>query len=254
MPAPTIDSPSTKRAARSATNSKTRFIAPSLAILALRGDVDQHDHLDPDGDGHVIHGGIPGRSSVGGFLGLGLIGAPLGLMSRPVGIALSVVGVGTHDVLERARQGPGVRFSPTRRSSCSSRQGHRRADDPSHAVGARCDRDARDRRASRRQPIPRRDAPRRAARHGHERSRRTGHEPRSHGVHACSKTASGSRSRCFGATTCPCRSACSSTTAAACARCGPKVEAAALAFARASNPDDEVFVVNFADKVHSTCR
>ena len=29
----------------------------------------------------------------------------------------------------------------------------------------------------------------------------------------------------------------------------PRVEAAALAFARASNPDDEVFVVNFADKV-----
>jgi Ca-activated chloride channel homolog len=29
-----------------------------------------------------------------------------------------------------------------------------------------------------------------------------------------------------------------------------KVEAAALAFARASNPDDEIFVVNFADKVH----
>jgi VWFA-related protein len=29
-----------------------------------------------------------------------------------------------------------------------------------------------------------------------------------------------------------------------------KVEAAALAFARASNPDDEVFVLNFADKVH----
>jgi VWFA-related protein len=29
-----------------------------------------------------------------------------------------------------------------------------------------------------------------------------------------------------------------------------KVEAAALAFARASNPDDEIFVINFADKVH----
>jgi VWFA-related protein len=29
-----------------------------------------------------------------------------------------------------------------------------------------------------------------------------------------------------------------------------KVEAAALAFARASNPQDEIFVINFADKVH----
>lgn len=32
-------------------------------------------------------------------------------------------------------------------------------------------------------------------------------------------------------------------------RLRPKVEAAALAFARASNPQDELFVVNFADKV-----
>jgi len=30
----------------------------------------------------------------------------------------------------------------------------------------------------------------------------------------------------------------------------PRVEAAALAFARASNPDDEMFVINFADHVH----
>ena len=33
-------------------------------------------------------------------------------------------------------------------------------------------------------------------------------------------------------------------------RLRPKVEAAALAFARASNPDDEVFVLNFADRPH----
>ena len=59
------------------TNSKTRFIAPTLAILALRANLDQHDHLDPDGDGHVIHEGSPGALSVGGFTGLGLAGIPL---------------------------------------------------------------------------------------------------------------------------------------------------------------------------------
>jgi len=74
------------------TNSKKRFIAPTLAILALRANVEQHDHLDPDGDGHVIHEGSPGALGVGGFIGAGLIGIPLSLMSRQVGIALSVIG------------------------------------------------------------------------------------------------------------------------------------------------------------------
>jgi hypothetical protein len=74
------------------TNSKTRFIAPTLAILALRANLNQHDHLDPDGDGHVIHGGTPGALGVGGFIGAGVVGVPLSLISRPVGIALSAVG------------------------------------------------------------------------------------------------------------------------------------------------------------------
>jgi hypothetical protein len=74
------------------TNSKTRFIAPTLAILALRANMDQHDHLDPDGDGHVIHSGTPGALGVGGFMGFGLAGIPLSLVSRPVGLALSAIG------------------------------------------------------------------------------------------------------------------------------------------------------------------
>ena len=75
------------------TNSKTRFIAPALAVLALRANV-RHDgdHLDPDGDGHVIHSNDPGALGVGGFLGLGLLGAGLSQVARPVGIALSAVG------------------------------------------------------------------------------------------------------------------------------------------------------------------
>jgi hypothetical protein len=75
-----------------ATNSKTRFIAPTLAILALRANLGQHDHLDPDGDGHVVQGGSPGALGVGSFIGFGLAGIPLSFMSKSVGIALSAVG------------------------------------------------------------------------------------------------------------------------------------------------------------------
>jgi len=74
------------------TNSKTRFIAPTLAILALRANLDDHEHLDPDGDGHMIHSSSPGAQSVGGAIGFGLAGIPLSLAWRPVGVALSAVG------------------------------------------------------------------------------------------------------------------------------------------------------------------
>jgi hypothetical protein len=74
------------------TDSKTRFIAPALSLLALRGTLDRHDHLDPDGDGHVIHDTNPGAVSAGGFFGLGLIGIPLSHVAPPVGVGLSVFG------------------------------------------------------------------------------------------------------------------------------------------------------------------
>jgi hypothetical protein len=73
-------------------NPKTRFIAPALAVLALRANLDQHEHLDPDGDGHIIHSGSPGARTTGGFFGLGLLGIGLSQLSRPVGISLSIVG------------------------------------------------------------------------------------------------------------------------------------------------------------------
>ncbi len=74
------------------TDSKTRFIAPALSLLALRGTLDRHDHLDPDGDGHVIQSSNPGAVSVGGFFGLGLIGIPLSHVAPPVGVGLSILG------------------------------------------------------------------------------------------------------------------------------------------------------------------
>jgi hypothetical protein len=73
---------------------KTRFIAPALAVLALRGNLDSHEHLDPDGDGHMIRSGHPGALGAGGFFGLGVLGAGLSQVWRPLGIALSIVGAG----------------------------------------------------------------------------------------------------------------------------------------------------------------
>src|SRR5262249_7537070 len=72
-------------------DSKTRFIAPALSLLALRGTLDRHDHLDPDGDGHVIHSSNPGAVSVGGFFGLCLLGIPLPHVAPRVGVALWAV-------------------------------------------------------------------------------------------------------------------------------------------------------------------
>ena len=78
------------------TNSKTRFIAPTLSLLALHASIEQdgHSFADPDGDGsiHTAGSGI-GSRGFGGFLGLSLIGVAISQVSRPVGIALSFVGV-----------------------------------------------------------------------------------------------------------------------------------------------------------------
>jgi hypothetical protein len=79
------------------TNAKTRFIAPALAILALRASVEQDGHrfADPDGDGTIKTAGSGvGSRGLGGFLGFGLLGAAIGQVTRPIGIALSVAGAG----------------------------------------------------------------------------------------------------------------------------------------------------------------
>jgi hypothetical protein len=56
-------------------------------------DGDGHSFADPDGDGSIktAGSGIGGRG-VGGFIGMGLIGAAIGQVSRPAGIALTVYG------------------------------------------------------------------------------------------------------------------------------------------------------------------
>jgi hypothetical protein len=77
-------------------NSKTRFIAPALSLLALHASMEQDGHrfADPDGDGSIkTSGSGAGSRGVGGFIGMGVIGAAVSQIARPVGIALGAYGV-----------------------------------------------------------------------------------------------------------------------------------------------------------------
>jgi hypothetical protein len=81
----------------SVTNQKTRFIAPALAILALRASADrEHHRFDNDADdvagAPVRQSGNFGSRGLGGFFGWGLLGTALSQVSRPVGIAIGAVG------------------------------------------------------------------------------------------------------------------------------------------------------------------
>jgi hypothetical protein len=76
-------------------NSKTRFIAPALSLLSLHASMegDGHHFADPDGDGSIKTAGSgAGSRGVGGFIGMGLVGAAVSQITRPVGIAMGVYG------------------------------------------------------------------------------------------------------------------------------------------------------------------
>jgi hypothetical protein len=76
-------------------NSRTRFIVPALSLLSLRASIDRDGHrfADPDGDGSIKTGGSGvGSRATGGFIGMGLIGAAVSQITRPVGIAMGVYG------------------------------------------------------------------------------------------------------------------------------------------------------------------
>jgi hypothetical protein len=76
-------------------NSKTRFIVPALSLMALRASLDGDGRRfeDPDGDGTIRTAGSGGGSrALGGFIGIGVIGAAVGQAMRPVGIALGAYG------------------------------------------------------------------------------------------------------------------------------------------------------------------
>jgi len=79
------------------TNPKTRFVAPALAVLALRASTD-HDHEHHDADFDRVDRepggatGHPGGLAAGGFFGFGLIGTALSQVSKSVGIGFAVIG------------------------------------------------------------------------------------------------------------------------------------------------------------------
>jgi hypothetical protein len=99
-----------------ATDSKTRFVAPALALMALAGASDGHEHqLDQDdagfGTGALRQGGgNPGSQLLGGFLGFGLIGAGVARLSHPLGIAFAAVGVARTMYSNVLGKGQDVRF------------------------------------------------------------------------------------------------------------------------------------------------
>jgi hypothetical protein len=76
-------------------NSKKRFVAPALAVLALRGTTHHEDHLDAD-PGEPVQvvktQGSPGAKAIGGLFGFGGIGAVAAQFYHPLAIGLSAVG------------------------------------------------------------------------------------------------------------------------------------------------------------------
>jgi hypothetical protein len=76
-------------------NSKTRFVAPALSLLALHASIerDGHRYADPDGDGTIENAGSgAGSRFLGGFIGMGFLGAAVSQITRPVGIAMGAYG------------------------------------------------------------------------------------------------------------------------------------------------------------------
>ena len=98
------------------TNPKTRFIAPVLALLTLRATTGhEHHRFDNDGDandvaGRTVQSGNPGSRAIGGFFGLGALGIGLSQLSKPVGMALAVIGVARTLYTNVLGKGKDVRF------------------------------------------------------------------------------------------------------------------------------------------------
>jgi len=80
-------------------NSKTRFVEPALALLALRASMDQGEgrgfEREPTAARSTAisaRGGNPLARGVGGLIGFGAIGFVVGHFSQPLGVAFGVVG------------------------------------------------------------------------------------------------------------------------------------------------------------------
>jgi len=75
------------------TSSKARLIAPGLAALALVGSMHGRLEYDPDDVGPELEYGGVGSSTLGGFLGLSVMGIGLNQLGRPVTVGIGVVSV-----------------------------------------------------------------------------------------------------------------------------------------------------------------
>ena len=80
-------------------NSKTRFVEPALALLALRASFDQGEGRGLDGAPGAARptavsagGGNSFARGIGGLIGFGAIGFIVGQASKPLGIAFGVIG------------------------------------------------------------------------------------------------------------------------------------------------------------------
>ncbi len=93
------------------TNSKTRFVAPALATLALAASLHHETDYDADDLGaETQYGGGGGGGALGGFFGFGLLGAGVSQLSRPVTVGLAVVGVARTSVRSVFGKGREVSF------------------------------------------------------------------------------------------------------------------------------------------------
>ena len=98
-------------------NSKTRFIEPALALLALRASLDQGEGRGFEGGATTARptsvsagGGNNFARGVGGLIGFGALGVVLGQVSKPLGIAFGVVGAARSVYRNILGKGQEVRF------------------------------------------------------------------------------------------------------------------------------------------------
>jgi hypothetical protein len=73
-------------------NSKTRFIAPAIAIAALHGATDGARSAESGVGTAAGTGGRAIGSGVSGFVGVGVLGIGVNAISRPAGVAIGAFG------------------------------------------------------------------------------------------------------------------------------------------------------------------
>jgi len=98
-------------------DSKTRFIEPALALLALRASLDQGEGRGFEGGATSARptavsagGGNNFARGIGGLIGFGALGIVLGQVSKPLGIAFGVVGAARSVYKNILGKGQEVRF------------------------------------------------------------------------------------------------------------------------------------------------